>query len=104
MKLRTKAITKGAQKQYPLSSNMTQKIVAKFFAPWNQWTWYVMNQDPNDPDYLWGIAVGHDVEMGSFSLSALEHVRGPVGLKIERDLYYESETAHECWDRLVKEA
>jgi hypothetical protein len=33
MKLMTKAITKAAQKQYPLGSSFDQKIVAKFFDP-----------------------------------------------------------------------
>ena len=53
MKLITKAIEKQAQAQYLLGSDMTkQKVVAKFFDPQGSWSWYLMNQDPNDPDYL----------------------------------------------------
>jgi len=100
MKLMTKAIEKAAQKQYPMGSDFNQKIVAKFFTPWTNWTWYVMNQDPRDPDYLWGIVDGKEVEMGSFSLLKLEIVRGPFGLRVERDRHYKPETAQECWDRL----
>jgi hypothetical protein len=57
--------------QYPRGSDMEQKIVAKFFNPTGSWTWYLMNQDPDDPDYLWGIVKGFEVEIGSFSLSDL---------------------------------
>lgn len=30
-----------------------------------------------------------DPELGYFSLSELEKVRGPLGLRVERDLYWE---------------
>ena len=81
MKLMTKEISRKAQKQYPLGSDMaSQMIVAKFFDPSSQWTWYLMNQDPEDPDYLWGIVRGFEVESGSFSLSELERTRNNLGL------------------------
>lgn len=67
MMLMTQEITKKAQQQYPLGSDMDkQMIVAKFFTPWSNWTWYLMNQDPEDPNYLWGIVKGFEVEIGSF--------------------------------------
>ena len=62
-----------------------------------------MNQDPEDPDYLWGIVKGFEVEMGSFSLSELEAVRGRFGLGIERDLYFTPIPAREVWDKLNRE-
>ena len=102
MKLMTKAIEKQAQKQYPLGSDMKQKVVAKFFDPCGSWTWYLMNQDPNDPDYLWGIVKGHEVEMGSFSLSELQSYKGSLGLGIERDLYFTPVIAEKLWEALLK--
>ena len=102
MKLMTKEISKQAQKQYPLGSDFGQMIVAKFFDPTGSWTWLIMNQDPNDPDYLWGIVKGFEVETGSISLSELERIRLPLGLKIERDLYFKPITAQEAWDKLNK--
>ena len=102
MKLMTKEIEKKAQRQYPKGSDLEQMIVAKFFTPWTNWTWYVMNQDPQDPDYLWGIVDGYEVEMGSFSLSELQAVKGPWGLKIERDLYFKPVTARQLWERLTE--
>lgn len=88
MKLMTKAIEKKAQKQYSKGSDMDQMIVAKFFDPTGSWTWYLMNQDPDDNDYLWGIVKGNEVEVGSFSLSELTKFRGRLGIGIERDMYF----------------
>lgn len=100
MKLMTKEIEKKAQKQYSQGSDMNQKVVAKFFDPTGSWTWYLMNQDPNDPAYLWGIVKGDEIEVGSFSLSELSSYRGSLGLGIERDLYFTPESAKEIWDKL----
>lgn len=100
MKLMTKEISKEAQQQYPLGSDMDQMIVAKFFDPQGSWTWYLMNQDPDDPDYLWGIVRGFEVEMGSFSLSELQTFKGKFGLGIERDLYFIPIRAKELWEKL----
>lgn len=101
MKLTTKKIERPAQKQYPLGNDLeNQQVVAKLFCPWNQWTWYLMNQDPEDPDYCWGIVKGFEVEIGSFSLGELARIRGPFGLKIERDLYFSPMTAADVYKRV----
>jgi len=103
MKLMTKAIEKAARAQYPRGNDFSQKVVAKFFDPCGSWTWYLMNQDPNDPDYLWGIVKGFEVETGSFSLSELQGVagqRGRFGLGIERDLHFHPVAAAIIWDKL----
>lgn len=104
MQLMTKAIEKQARKQYALGSDMDkQKIVAKFFNPCGSWTWYLMNQDPENPDYLWGIVRGFEVEMGSFSLSELQGAKvPPFGLGIERDLYFHPLPAKEAWEKLLR--
>jgi hypothetical protein len=97
----TKEIERQARAQYPMGNDWNQMIVAKLFTPWANWTWYVMNQDPEDPDYLWGIVRGpYDVECGSFSLSELQETRGIAGLRIERDLYFHPITAGELWEKL----
>jgi hypothetical protein len=102
MKLMTKQIEKKAQTQYPLGNDLTQNVVAKFFDPTGSWTWYLMNQDPQDPDYLWGIVKGFEVEIGSFSLSELQSFRGGFGLGIERDLYFTPRPAGEVLEKLNK--
>ena len=101
MKLMTKAIEKAARKQFPFGNNWDkQKVVAKFFDPCGSWAWYLMNQDPKDPDYLWGIVKGYEVECGSFSLSELQSIRRPFGLGIERDLYFRPLPVKDLWNKL----
>jgi len=100
MELMTKEIEVKAQVQFPKGSDMNQLVVAKFFDPTGSWTWYLMNQDPADPDYLWGIVKGLEIEMGSFSLAELSSVKGAFGLGIERDKWFTPIPAQEIWDKL----
>lgn len=58
----------------------------KFFTPDSNWTWYATEYDGED--VFFGLVVGHETELGYFSLSELLSVRGPLGLPIERDLYF----------------
>ena len=95
----TKKIKEQAEKQYDLGSDMKQKVVAKYFG--GSWTWYLMNLDPEDSDYAWGIVNGHAVEMGSWQMSELQKVKiKPFGLGIERDLYFEPMKAKDVWEQL----
>ena len=102
MKLLTKEITKKATEQYDKGSDMDgQMIVAKFFNPVGSWTWYLMNLDPEDNDYAWGIVDGFAVEMGAWQMSELQKVKiKPFGLGIERDLYFKPMKASEVWEQL----
>jgi len=65
---------------------MDAPIIAKFFTPTSNWTWYATEFDGDD--LFFGLVDGHEKEIGYFSLSELEAVRGPLGLGIERDLYF----------------
>jgi hypothetical protein len=100
MRLMTKSIEKMAQKQYPKGSDMDQKVVAKFFDPCGSFSWHLMNQDPENPDYCWGIVKGHFVEVGSFNLGDLISYRGAWGLGIERDKFFTPMPAEEVWNKL----
>lgn len=103
MELFTKEIIEKAKTQYPFGSDMeNQMIVAKFFNPTGARTWYLMNMDPGDEDYCWGIVDLFEVEVGSFSKSELKNFKGPLGLGIERDLYFEPVNAKELWEKLIK--
>ena len=101
MKLMTKEIEKKARAQYAQGNNLNQLVVAKFFDPSSQWTWYLMNQDPEDPDYLWGIVKGFEVEVGSFSLHELSTIKNKLGLGIERDMYFKPYPAQEIYNKLI---
>lgn len=62
-------------------------VIAKFFTPWSHWTWYATEYDPKTRTFF-GYVDGLEGEYGYFSLDELAEVRGPAGLKIERDLYW----------------
>lgn len=78
-------------------------LVAKFFTPDSQWTWYVIEGEQRGDDWLFfGYIVGLERELGYFTLSELESVRGPLGLKIERDRYWKPITLGEFLEREKK--
>lgn len=91
MKLVTKKIENSLPALYATDGQKEKKVVAKFFAPWNNWTWYVFEGEKleNGDFEFFGLVNGHEQEMGYFTLSQLESVRGPIGLKIERDRHFE---------------
>jgi hypothetical protein len=67
--------------------------LVKFFTPDANWTWYASEFDGDDT--FFGLVIGLAVELGYFSLSELESVRGPLGLPIERDLHFRPKTLKE---------
>ena len=75
--------------------NATAQV--KFFTPDSNWTWYASEFDGKDT--FFGLVIGHVAEFGYFSLSELEEVRGPMGLPIERDLYYEPTSLRELMEK-----
>src|SRR6266568_6192316 len=60
--------------------------IVKFFTPDSNWTWYAYEFDGEDLFFGW--VCGIERELGYFSLTELEEARGPLGLPIERDLYF----------------
>jgi Protein of unknown function (DUF2958) len=58
----------------------------KFFTPDAGWTWYASEFDGTD--IFFGLAVGFEPELGTFSLSELRQVRGELGLPVERDRWF----------------
>ncbi len=72
---------------YATEHDAEQWVQAKFFTPWSRWTWYPIEFDGNN--LFFGLVDGLEVELGFFLLSELASLRGPNGLKVERDLYFE---------------
>jgi hypothetical protein len=71
--------------------NIKDKMVyAKFFTPDSTWTWYITEGSDEDDDFIFfGYCIGPDPEWGYVSLNELQSARGPLGLPIESDLYFE---------------
>lgn len=72
---------------------LTAVAVVKFFTPDSNWTWYATEFDGTDT--FFGLVIGFVAELGYFSLSELEQVRGPMGLPIERDEHFETKSLQE---------
>ena len=47
----------------------------------------------------YGLVSGLEIELGYFSLSELQSVKGPMGLLIERDLHFESKSLQELQEK-----
>ena len=87
MKLLTEEIKRVLPKLYEQDGKGLEAVAyLKFFTPDSNWTWYVTEFDGKD--IFFGLVDGFEKELGYFSLSELQSVKGPLGLKIERDLYF----------------
>jgi hypothetical protein len=100
MKLLTKSDLKALQSQDPYHSTGPGRelpasetlVLVKFFTPDSNWTWFAVSasQDPDTLDVqFFGLVSGLERELGYFWLSELESARGPLGLAVERDLYFD---------------
>jgi len=73
------------------------KALVKFFTPDSGWTWYATEFDGED--IFFGLVSGFEVELGYFSLSELAEVRGPLGLPIERDMFFKPTSLRELQEQ-----
>jgi hypothetical protein len=70
---------------------------AKFFNPCGAGTWYATEYDPETRIFFGYVSIFGDWndEWGSFALEELESYKGPLGIGIERDLYFGERRASE---------
>lgn len=87
MKLLTKELIKQIPPTYSQEETEDPICWAKLFTPWSYWTWYVIEFDPEE-NLCFGYVQGHEAELGYFDLDELEEIKGPLGLKIERDRHF----------------
>lgn len=87
-----KLMTKELEKRLPMigetDGNPDKYAQVKFFTPDANWAWYAIEYDPKHRMFF-GWVDGIEPEYGYFSLDELEQTRGPLGLKIERDVFFE---------------
>jgi len=89
MQLLTKEIIKKLPAMRETEGQGEEAIAqVKFFTPDSNWTWYGVEYDA-EQRLFYGLVDGFDRELGYFSLDELESVRGPFGLKIERDRFFD---------------
>lgn len=78
-------------------------VPVKFFCPWNNWKWYVIEGEPmldddgEEYDFkFYGFVVGDFSEFGYFTREQLESVSGMFGMKIERDMLWSPTPLKDC--------
>jgi hypothetical protein len=111
MKLLTQEIRKKLPPLYAQDGKGGKAVVyVKYFTPSSSWTWYITEGEPvldaqsKEVDFkFFGLVEGHEKELGYVLLSELEEVRGPMGLPIERDLYFKPKTLEEIEPEMFKE-
>jgi len=99
MKLLTKEIKDRLPEWRSTEGQEDPMIVAKFFAPMSNWTWYVIEGRPYAGTWeFFGLVFGHYEELGYFTLQELESVTLPLGLKVERDIHWKPKPISQVWD------
>src|SRR6202035_3880560 len=66
--------------------------VVKLFTPDANCTWLLTELDPEEPDLAFGLCdlgMGFP-ELGSVRISEIAGARGPLGLPVERDLFFKA--------------
>ncbi len=100
MKLLTKEIKKTLPKLYSQEKVKDPTCKLKFFTPDSSFTWYIIEGEQQDGDWLFfGKVISHmcpEGELGYVSLEELESVRGPLGLPVERDMWFNPTPLSEC--------
>ena len=90
MKLLTKAQREKLIRNHAENENATKpkkhKVVVKLFNPVGIGTWYLTELNPYT-EIAFGLCELAEKEIGYVSLTELEELRLPMGLKIERDRY-----------------
>jgi len=87
MKLLTAEIRRRLPALYTTQDDPDPIVQVRLFTPWTNWTWNITEFDGED--LLFGLVEGFETEWGYSSLAELEAIRGPGGLRIERDLYFD---------------
>ena len=72
-------------KLYATEENKDPLCRIKIFTPDSSWTWYLIEIDEAN-ELCFGYTVGMEKELGYFTMSELESIRGSLNLPIERDL------------------
>ena len=86
MQLLTQEIKSKLPVLYTQENEEDPMVICKFFAVFTNWTWYGIEFDGNDT--FFGYVAGDYPELGYFTLSELQELKGPMGLTIERDMYF----------------
>lgn len=105
MKLFTKADEKKLQSQWGFGNDLkSQMVFVKIFEPMRRVFYYVINQDPNNPEKIFALEKStKDIKLGFFRKSAIENAKlPPFGIRFERDMYFDPIPANELLEGLIE--
>ena len=110
MKLLTEEIRRKLPPLYSQDGKGGKAVAyLKFFTPDSGFTWWITEGSPirdengKEVDFhFFGLVEAQIRELGYVSLSELENVHGPMGLPIERDLYWKPKTLEEIAPEMFK--
>ena len=75
---------------YSQESSSAPIVHAKLFTPDAGCTWFIIEGSEEDGDWLlFGYVIGLEEEWGYFLLSEIASAQGPLGLPVERDLWFQ---------------
>jgi len=110
MKLLTQEIRKKLPPLYAQDGKGGKAVAyLKLFTPDSSFSWFLtegspITEDGREIDFqFFGLVEGQCKELGYVNLSELETVRGPMGLPIERDLWWEPKTLEEIAPEMFRE-
>ena len=86
-------------KAYPLHSQEQAKapfVPTKFFNPVGSQSWFILEYDPETKVAFSYVTGMYGDEFGYTSIEELESISLPLGLTIERDLYFKPCKLSEC--------
>lgn len=85
-------LLKNGEESHNSDGSLNHPPVVKLFTPDAQCTWLISELDPVEPTHAFGLCdLGQGYpELGYVSLQELETVRGPMGLPVERDNWFEA--------------
>ena len=112
MKLLTQEIRRRLPPLYSQEAKGGKAVAyVKYFTPSSSWTWYITEGSPIKDEggkevdfHFFGLVDGHEKELGYVALSELESVRGPMGLPIERDLWWKPKMLEEIAPEMFRPA
>ena len=88
MKLLTKELIEKIPPLYNQDGKGVNAIAyIKLFTPDSNFTWYITEFDPETKN-CFGLVDGFEKELGYFSLTEIEEIKGPLGLEVERDVSF----------------
>ena len=83
--------TKEIEEKLVKAGYNSSRPICKLFTPWSNCTWLITGKE-DEIYYGWGDLGMGCVEWGGlFSREEVEEIKGPFGLKIERDLHWQDD-------------